>query len=224
MKERNERKEREREGLSIIANKYLALNIILERNQNATVISTKPHEISYANMHGIYLANSSEKNLFQNEREKSVFFCMKIRRYVRVLSERCRTFKDLWILRMRLQIGIKHTVKIYSPFLTIYSDFFFKLCNNVICYSANNTKGVSTPSKPIKDAFYALLWPFFLTHIINSKRQKKKWIFFSPGHWLKYKSFKRNLCDENHNGFNHKILKWQHNRIKSWKKYHNQLE
>lgn len=76
-KRNKERNKSEREGHSIIANKYLALNIILERNQNATVISTKPHEISYANMHGIFLANSSEKNLFQNEREKSVFFVWK---------------------------------------------------------------------------------------------------------------------------------------------------
>lgn len=80
VKERNEitkGKSVKERALRIIANKYLALNIILERNQNATVISTKPHEISYANMHGIYLANSSEKNLFQNEREKSVFFVWK---------------------------------------------------------------------------------------------------------------------------------------------------
>lgn len=143
------------------------------------------------------------------------------RRYVGVLSERCKTFKDLWILRMRLQIGIKHPEKIYSPFLTIYSDFFFKLCNNVICYSANKTKGVSTPSKPIKDAFHALLWIFFLhshQQLKTSTKIEYFLVFLNFGHWLKYKSFKRKLCDENHNGFNHKILKWQHNRIKRWKK------
>lgn len=146
---------------------------------------------------------------------------MEIRRYVRVLSERCETFKDLWILRMRLQIGIKHTVKIYSPFLTIYSDFFL---NCVITSFAIQPiipkvfRRYPNRSKMLFMHFYDL----FSHHLKTSKKIEYFLVF--PEHWLKYKSFKRKFCDENHNGFNHKILKWQHNRIKSWKKHNNQPE
>lgn len=65
--------------------------------------------------------------------------------------------------------------------------------------------------------FRCTLMTFF--HILFRRCQQKIEIFQSLGiffgHWLKHEPFERKLCDDNHNGINHKILKWQLNRIKS---------
>lgn len=56
-----------------MANKYLALNIILWQNKNATVISMKSHEkkILYANMNGIYIFGECKQKFIQTKQQQN---------------------------------------------------------------------------------------------------------------------------------------------------------
>lgn len=170
-------------------------------------------------MSGIYLANANEKKTnSKSKKKKKKIWKPKLKVLTISMNvRRCEAFMNSNMLRKRLQIE----AKMYSLFSTIYSHIFFPhkratefKPNNVIFYSANNAKIAMTPWKMLQMHFDDLFSTFYFGNVNKKSRYfNRLGIFF--GHWLKYEPFERKLCDDNHNGINHKILKWQLNRIKS---------
>lgn len=173
-------------------------------------------------MSGIYLANANEKkNKFQikeDEEEKNWKLKLKVLT-ISMNVRRCEAFMNSNMLRKRLQIEANTQQKCIHFFPQFIHIFFSSQKSHWI------QAIMSFSIQPImlkslwrhERCFRCTLMTFF--HILFRRCQQKIEIFQSLGiffgHWLKHEPFERKLCDDNHNGINHKILKWQLNRIKS---------
>lgn len=163
-----------------MANKYLALNIILWQNKNATVISMKFHKkkILYANMNGIYIFGEYQnRNLFRRSNEKKSDTISKFGSSRTFMNSNRYEIANQWLeyyTKKKKNMRKFIQVFLWKIALYIFSELYF----------GHNAKN--------DHVFDALWWPFlwyylyfaFLSILASRKNEKISFFFSYSIHWL----------------------------------------